>query len=550
MQGRDNNDKNNIDQIHSMMSFGNPVNIGQSPTLSSFSNFGGLFGSGVWGDATSGVAPDKESISTGANTSIGNTSMGSTTTSHMGSSTGSVNSNQWVRPTPPPRPPPGFESYNSQQRGVMSTVAGGGAYNSESGPVLGLGPPGLVPPGLPSAPGLSHQGLGGPTQVLSQGFGHGHGQGLVRSIPPPSYPSSLLSPSTIASTLLSSYEPVPVPLSHAQNHNIHRDMHHHSDDNNIINNTHINNNNNNTATVNHNPNHNIMEELLRLEIDHQQLQQEKIQQRQQQQQLLQRAKVTAATMSMSSSAATSIASLSTMSNHNLNYDNNYENNSSNNNNPGNNYDNIYNTTNSLISDNIAKRPSPHQLINPPSSPAKQLCAEQVLLSAASLMQNQIHRSTMSSKSNATSADPMSVSSDTSSYNSGGGSGQGSQSSSTRKAFSEFNAIPSLPTDCGGPCHPSQIPPSVLEREMSADESMYDEILTGRVPTIDTIHRSATNHSIHTNPLNTHTIHTLSIHTQNTSSQYTLTLSIHTHSLTLNTHSIHTHLITYQYTLSL
>ena len=27
MQGRDNNDKNNIDQIHSMMSFGNPVNI-------------------------------------------------------------------------------------------------------------------------------------------------------------------------------------------------------------------------------------------------------------------------------------------------------------------------------------------------------------------------------------------------------------------------------------------------------------------------------------------------------------------------------------------
>ena len=225
-----------------------------------------------------------------------------------------------------------------------------------------------------------------------------------------------------------------------------------------------------------------MEELLRLELDHQQLHQQKVLQRQQQQQLEQRAK--AAAMSMSMSMSMSSATTSASSSLSVN-SNNYDNSSSQSSN--NNYDNIYNTTNSLIGDNIAKRPTPHQLINPPSSPAKQLCAEQVLLSAASLLQNQIHRSAISTKSSSSSADPMSVSSDASSI-SGPSQGQSQGSQASRKTFSEFNAIPSLPIDCGGPCHPSQISPTVLEREMNTDESMYDEILTGRVPTIDTIHR--------------------------------------------------------------
>jgi hypothetical protein len=55
-------------------------------------------------------------------------------------------------------------------------------------------------------------------------------------------------------------------------------------------------------------------------------------------------------------------------------------------------------------------------------------------------------------------------------------------------YSEFNAIPSLSPEDGGPCHPSQIPLDVLEREMSVDDALYDDILAGRVPSIHTVHR--------------------------------------------------------------
>ena len=274
-----------------------------------------------------------------------------------------------------------------------------------------------------------------------------------------------------------------------------------------------------------------MEELLRLEMDHQQLQQEKMQQRLQQQQLLQlqRAKAAAGSMSTTSSSITSPTTTNNNNNNN-NYDNNNDNNPTNN--PSNSYDNIYNTTNSLIGDNIAKRPSPHQLINPPSSPAKQLCAEQVLLSAASLLQNQIYRSVIStSKNKIPSADPMSVSTDTSSLS--GQANQGSQTS--RKAFSEFNAIPSLPTDCGGPCHPSQISSAVLEREMRADESMYDEILTGQVPTIDTIHRSVLQPSYLYTHILSSTLNTYILLHQYINNHFNLPLAIHTFSNYLVNH---------------
>jgi len=288
MQNRDNIEKNNIDQLRNMTSFRNPMNIEQSHTLSSFSNFGGLFGNsvGVWGDGI----PDKDSISgmsTGANTSIANVSVGNTsigsTASYMGStSTGSVGSNQWVRPTAP-RPPPGFESYNNsnQQLGQISNV-----YHNESGTMLGSG---VVPPGLsqslPPTPGLA----AGLELGLSSGYGQGLGtnRSMVQPPPPPSsYSSSLLSPSTIASTLSSTYDHVPLPLSsHSQSHgiplDIHRGENHDNNSHNLINNNIQINQHLNT---NHSSNHNIMEELLRLEIDHQQLQQEKMHQRQQQQQ--------------------------------------------------------------------------------------------------------------------------------------------------------------------------------------------------------------------------------------------------------------------------
>ena len=39
---------------------------------------------------------------------------------------------------------------------------------------------------------------------------------------------------------------------------------------------------------------------------------------------------------------------------------------------------------------------------------------------------------------------------------------------------------------GGPCRPSKIPHDVLLRERQSDEKMYEEVLAGRVPTVDTI----------------------------------------------------------------
>ena len=53
-------------------------------------------------------------------------------------------------------------------------------------------------------------------------------------------------------------------------------------------------------------------------------------------------------------------------------------------------------------------------------------------------------------------------------------------------YTEFNAIPDLPLEFGGPCHPSKIPHDVLLRERQSDEKMYEEVLAGRVPTVDTI----------------------------------------------------------------
>ena len=56
----------------------------------------------------------------------------------------------------------------------------------------------------------------------------------------------------------------------------------------------------------------------------------------------------------------------------------------------------------------------------------------------------------------------------------------------RAIYTEFNAIPDLPLEFGGPCRPSKIPHDVLLRERQSDEKMYEEILAGRVPTVDTI----------------------------------------------------------------
>ena len=95
-----------------------------------------------------------------------------------------------------------------------------------------------------------------------------------------------------------------------------------------------------------------------------------------------------------------------------------------------------------------------------------MASEQTLLCAAVLMQNQAHQD---AKTGSSHANPV--------------TGQ-------RKPFvyTEFNAIPSLPLELGGICHPAQISPDVYKRELMAETALTDDIVAGIVPTVYTMFR--------------------------------------------------------------
>ena len=95
-----------------------------------------------------------------------------------------------------------------------------------------------------------------------------------------------------------------------------------------------------------------------------------------------------------------------------------------------------------------------------------LASEQTLLCAAALLQNQAHQD---AKSGSNHANPV--------------TGQ-------RKPFvyTEFNAIPTLPLELGGICHPSQISPDVFKRELMIETPLTDDIVAGIIPTVNTIFR--------------------------------------------------------------
>ena len=91
-----------------------------------------------------------------------------------------------------------------------------------------------------------------------------------------------------------------------------------------------------------------------------------------------------------------------------------------------------------------------------------LASDQILLCAASLLQNQAQHD---SKANASVTEQ-------------------------RKPFvyTEFNAIPSLPLELGGICHPTQISPDTQKRELIVENGLSDDIVAGIVPTIHTMFR--------------------------------------------------------------
>ena len=108
-----------------------------------------------------------------------------------------------------------------------------------------------------------------------------------------------------------------------------------------------------------------------------------------------------------------------------------------------------------------------------------LPAQQVLFCAASLIQKLIHKTMQSdSTSDCRSIDRRDVSSTAST----------ASTSTAATKYTEFNAIPDLPSDLGGSCHPSQINCEVFLQEMQSDDSFYEHVLAGVLPTIDTIFR--------------------------------------------------------------
>ena len=95
-----------------------------------------------------------------------------------------------------------------------------------------------------------------------------------------------------------------------------------------------------------------------------------------------------------------------------------------------------------------------------------LASDQILLCAASLLQNQAQ------------------------YDSKYGTTNSNTVTGQRKPFvyTEFNAIPSLPLELGGICHPTQISPDTQKRELVIENELSDDIVAGIVPTIYTIFR--------------------------------------------------------------